>query len=267
MPLSFSRTNYKPILAPRLGNAKALLLHLSRSTSPIKRPLRRRDKRQSNVPASSPLIGREYKAKAQFCQFAVWKEFFAILNYMDRRSFALIGIAVAGIALLGMFIVFRTPGTSPHSVIMPTTELMLSSAAFQHNALIPSQYTCDADDINPPFSISGVPEGTRSLVLIMDDPDAPVGTWDHWIVFNIPPDTDEIREGKEPGGIPGNNSWGRGGYGGPCPPSGTHHYVFKLYALDTVLPLQKGTTKQEIQWAMDGHILAETQLIGTYQRN
>ena len=101
----------------------------------------------------------------------------------------------------------------------------------------------------------------------MDDPDAPVGTWDHWIVFNIPPSTTEIKKGTEPNGIAGRNSWGRTGYGGPCPPSGTHRYFFKLYALDTMLNLPQVATKKDLEKSMQGHILAKAELIGSYKRN
>jgi hypothetical protein len=115
--------------------------------------------------------------------------------------------------------------------------MKLTSSAFENEGSIPSEFTCDGDDISPPLTISEVPENTKSLALISDDPDAPVGTWDHWVVFNIPPDTREIAKGTEPPGVAGKNSWGRTGYGGPCPPSGTHRYFFKLYSLHTQLYL------------------------------
>lgn len=144
--------------------------------------------------------------------------------------------------------------------------MKLTSSAFTHNGIIPSEFTCDGSDLSPPLSISDVPSNAKSLALIMDDPDAPVGTWDHWIVFNIPPSTKEIIKGKEPNGIAGKNSWGRTGYGGPCPPSGTHRYLFKLYALDTELNLPKGSPKKNLEAAMQGHILAKAELMGTYKR-
>ena len=145
--------------------------------------------------------------------------------------------------------------------------MKLTSAAFIHNAPIPFEYTCDGSDISPSLSISDVPSNAKSLILIMDDPDAPVGTWDHWIVFNIPPSTKQIAKGTEPNGVAGKNSWGKTGYGGPCPPSGTHRYFFKLYALDTELNLPEGTTKKDLERAMQGHIIAQAQLMGTYKRN
>ena len=144
--------------------------------------------------------------------------------------------------------------------------MKLASSAFQNNGTIPSEYTCDGNDLSPELSISDVPSSAKSLALVMDDPDAPVGTWDHWIVFNIPPSTKEIPKGKEPQGTAGKNSWGRTGYGGPCPPSGTHRYFFKLYALDAMRNLPQGTTKKELEMAMQGHIIAQAQLMGTYKR-
>ena len=144
--------------------------------------------------------------------------------------------------------------------------MKLTSSAFQHNAQIPSEFTCDGSDLSPPLSISDVPSNAKSLVLISDDPDAPVGTWDHWVVFNIPASTKEIPKGTEPKGTGGKNSWGRTGYGGPCPPSGTHRYFFKLYALDTMLNLPQGASKKDIEKAMQGHIVARTELMGTYKR-
>ena len=145
--------------------------------------------------------------------------------------------------------------------------MKLTSTAFTHNNPIPSEYTCDGLDLSPPFGISDVPSNTKSFALVMDDPDAPVGTWDHWIVFNIPSSTRQIPKGTEPNGVGGRNSWGRTGYGGPCPPSGTHRYFFKLYALDTILNLPEGATKKDLEKAMQGHIIAKAELMGTYKRS
>lgn len=142
----------------------------------------------------------------------------------------------------------------------------LTSTAFQNNAPIPSEYTCDGADLSPPLGIIDVPSNAKSLVLICDDPDAPVGTWDHWVVFNIPVSTKEIPQGAEPKGIGGRNSWGRTGYGGPCPPSGIHRYFFKLYALDISLNIPEGSAKKELEKAMQGHIVAKAELMGTYKR-
>lgn len=145
-------------------------------------------------------------------------------------------------------------------------KMKLTSSAFEHNGAIPSKFTCDGDDTSPPLDIVDVPENAKSLALIMDDPDAPVGTWDHWIVYNIPATVNEIPQGTEPQGIGGKNSWGRIGYGGPCPPSGTHRYFFKLYALDRELDLPEGSSKEELEKAMEGHIIEKTELMGTYEK-
>jgi len=142
--------------------------------------------------------------------------------------------------------------------------LHVSSPAFESNKLIPAKYTCDGDDVSPPLTIGGIPEGTKSLVLIVDDPDAPMGTWDHWVVWNIPP-TRSIAEGTVPG-TEGLNTYRRHSYGGPCPPSGTHRYFFKVYALDTVLSLSSNATKRDVEKAMQGHVLAKGELIGLYRR-
>ncbi len=144
--------------------------------------------------------------------------------------------------------------------------MKITSPAFQHGEEIPSEYTCDSSDISPELNIEGVPENAKSLVLINDDPDAPGRTWDHWIVFNIPAHVTKIEKGKEPEGVAGANGWGRTGYGGPCPPSGTHRYFFKLYALDTYLDLKEGSTKEVIEAAMAGHIIDSAELMGTYER-
>jgi len=143
----------------------------------------------------------------------------------------------------------------------------LRSPAFEDGGEIPSLFTCDGSDISPPLQIGDVPKGTASLALVMDDPDAPGGTFDHWVVWNIPAQTAEIAGGTEPQGVQGRTDFGKMGYGGPCPPSGTHRYMFRLYALDTVLDLAGGSRKHEVEAAMQGHILAEARLEGKYRRN
>jgi Raf kinase inhibitor-like YbhB/YbcL family protein len=146
-------------------------------------------------------------------------------------------------------------------------EFRISSPAFTHNGAIPAVYTCDGRDTSPPLDIHGVPEQAKALVLIMDDPDAPVGTWVHWVVWNIVPKNGVVRENGVPdGGIEGRNSWKRNGYGGPCPPSGSHRYFFKVYALDATLHLPVTAGKGEVEREMKGHVLAEAQLMGTYKR-
>jgi len=142
--------------------------------------------------------------------------------------------------------------------------MKLISPEFKHNQMIPKKFTCQGQDINPALEITDIPEGAKTLVLISDDPDAPGGTWDHWIVFNISPAAG-IKEDSVPG-TQGKNSWGRSEYGGPCPPSGTHRYFFKLYALDTMLDLPKGASKAQVERAMEGHILDEAELIGLYKK-
>ena len=142
--------------------------------------------------------------------------------------------------------------------------LLITSSVFENKGLIPAKYTCDGDDVNPPLKIEGIPENTKSLILIVDDPDAPMGTWDHWIVWNIPP-TDKIEENSVPG-VEGLNDFRRRSYGGPCPPSGTHRYFFKVYALDTKLNLKPNSRKKDVERAMKGRILAQGEIIGLYRR-
>lgn len=150
--------------------------------------------------------------------------------------------------------------------------ITVTSSAFTEGALIPKKHTCDAEDISPDLKWSGVPSGTQSLTLICDDPDAPVGTWVHWVIFNIPADAPALQAGipaeaeLKNGARHGKNDFRKLGYGGPCPPGGTHRYYFKLYAVDTVLDLESGSTKAQLLAAMKGHILAEGQLMGKYKR-
>jgi len=145
--------------------------------------------------------------------------------------------------------------------------LKLSSTAFKHNDSIPSKYTCDGADVNPPLVIENAPLTAKSLALIVDDPDAPAGNWVHWVVWNIDPTTSEIRENTVPSGAQqGINDFRKHDYGGPCPPSGTHRYFFKLYALDMMLSLGPKTNKAELERAMKGHIVAQGELIGLYRR-
>jgi Raf kinase inhibitor-like YbhB/YbcL family protein len=152
-------------------------------------------------------------------------------------------------------------------------EIKIKSAAFEEGGMIPKKYTCDGRDVSPPLSWTSVPEGTKSLALICDDPDAPTrGTWIHWVIFNIPADTRELPESIPPqktlaiGAKQGINDFRKIGYGGPCPPSGTHRYYFYLYALDTEINLEGGATKEQLMRAMEGHILAEGKIMGKYKR-
>lgn len=146
----------------------------------------------------------------------------------------------------------------------------LTSSVFANGDLIPSIYTCDGQDISPPLFWSDAPLNTVSFVLINDDPDAPMGTWDHWILFNIDSNitnfAENVNVSKLSGVKQGRNSWGRNDYGGPCPPSGTHRYFFKLYALDLKLDVPDGSSKQKVEKAMVGHVLAKAELMGKYKR-
>jgi len=144
-------------------------------------------------------------------------------------------------------------------------ELTVSSPAFENKKLIPSKYTCDGDDVNPPLTIEGIPDLTKSLILIIDDPDAPMGIWDHWVVWNIPL-IGKIGENTVPG-IEGINDFKKHSYGGPCPPSGTHRYFFKVYALDTKLDLSPNSRKKDVEKAMQNRVLAKGELIGLYHRS
>lgn len=168
------------------------------------------------------------------------------------------------------------PSAIGHDAIAATKggdKMQILSSAFTEGSVIPARYSCDGRDISPPLEWKDVPAGAKSLALISDDPDAPARTWVHWVIYNIPPDVkkfeeDMPREKEFKNGMrQGNNDWSKIGYGGPCPPSGTHRYYFKLYALDAVLDLKPGATNTRLVQAMQGHILAEAQLMGKYSRS
>jgi Raf kinase inhibitor-like YbhB/YbcL family protein len=151
--------------------------------------------------------------------------------------------------------------------IMVGSEMIIESPAFEQHQMIPKKYTCEGEDLSPPLKFIDIPHEALSLVLIMDDPDAPMGTFDHWIAWNIPPKTPDLPEGAT---LPfeGKNGFGNRGYGGPCPPRGKpHRYFFKLYALNTKLNLPSGSSKSAVESTMKGHILEEASLVGTYQRS
>ncbi len=143
-------------------------------------------------------------------------------------------------------------------------ELDVTSPAFAANSMIPETYTCDGEDVSPPLHIEHIPANTKSLILIMDDPDAPSGTWVHWVVYDIPVRND-IAEDTIPG-VQGRNSFKRQDYGGPCPPSGTHRYYFKVYALNTMLNLPQNSTKDMVEEAMHGHVVAQGELMARYSK-
>ena len=146
-----------------------------------------------------------------------------------------------------------------------TMGIKITSPAFEDGSNIPSKFTCEGKDINPELIISGVPAAAKSLALIVDDPDAPIKTWVHWVVYDIDPQTKTMREDSIPG-KQGINDFRRKDWGGPCPPSGTHRYYFKIYALDKVLGLDEGLDKRSLEKAMEGHILDKAQIIGLYRK-
>ena len=166
--------------------------------------------------------------------------------------------------------------TSMVAVAEVDMSLKLTSTTFTHNGEISTRHTCEGEDVSPPLGWQGAPAGTKSFVLIVDDPDAPDPaapkmTWVHWVLYNIPPDADQLPEDANRGSLPegtreGINDWKRTGYGGPCPPIGRHRYFHKLYALDTVLGDLDRPTKQQVEAAMEGHVLARSELIGTYKK-
>ncbi|MGE3954543.1 MAG: YbhB/YbcL family Raf kinase inhibitor-like protein [Parachlamydiales bacterium] len=150
--------------------------------------------------------------------------------------------------------------------------MKLTSAAFKHEGEIPRRYTCQGEDLSPPLAWEGAPKGTATFALIVDDPDAPDPAapkmcYVHWVLYNLPPTCIRLAEATKPVGDQGLNDWKRTGYGGPCPPIGRHRYYFKLYALDTHLEGLSRPTKDQLLKAMEGHILAETHLMGTYQKS
>ncbi len=168
----------------------------------------------------------------------------------------------------------QTPSQSPTPATPRETkaELKVTSAAFNEGQPIPRQYTCDGVNVSPPLEWSGVPKTAKSIAIIADDPDAPSGTFVHWVVYDMPAENIGMVENLpadeqlKAGGFQGTNDFGKIGYGGPCPPSGTHRYFFKVYALDNFLPLKVASTKAQVEKAMEGHIVAQGQLLGTYQR-
>lgn len=171
-----------------------------------------------------------------------------------------------------------SPTLTPTAIETNTKEvttmqnISISSGAFQAGGAIPPEYTCDGSNVSPALSWRGIPSNAESIALIMDDPDAPGGTFVHWVLFNIPPGTTELPEGVprnrtlDDGSSQGITDFGRIGYGGPCPPGGTHRYYFRLYALDTMLNLQPGASRKQLDDAMRGHILAQGELMGNYKR-
>ncbi|MEO6893415.1 MAG: YbhB/YbcL family Raf kinase inhibitor-like protein [Ginsengibacter sp.] len=164
-------------------------------------------------------------------------------------------------------IVFSIVATLILSAYYYAPTLKITSSAFPENGNIPSKFTCEGDQVNPPLHISGVPEGTKSLALVINDPDASLdGGFNHWVVWNIDPSVREIPEGFD-GAVQGFNSAKKAGYIGMCPPSGTHHYHFIIYALDTRLDIKKYSDKEVLEKSMEGHVIARNELIGLYKNN
>lgn len=197
-----------------------------------------------------------------------------------KMAYLLQGALFVGVILIAVYALQLKQSPADSGIIETaqsnmTTSLSITSPAFENNGRIPSAYTCDGDrKINPPLAFSGVPEGAKSLALIMDDPDVPKalhadGVYDHWVLFNIPPSISEIGEGKS-AGTAGANGSGLSAYTGPCPPPqyepSEHRYIFRLYALDTMLMLKEGAAKEEALKAMEGHIIEQAELIGKYKR-
>jgi len=201
--------------------------------------------------------------------------FKALLGHPGRKNSRPYGLFRPGaFALLASVLAAATMQPKPANG-EPSMTLKISSSDFSAGGAIPRVYTCDGQGISPALSWSGVPAGTKSLALIVDDPDAPDPdapkmTWIHWVLYDIPPTANGLAEAVTPQQLPagtrdGLNSWNRPGYGGPCPPIGRHRYFFKLYALDKVLPDLHDPSKAELLKAMDGHIVEQTHMIGTYQ--
>ena len=193
---------------------------------------------------------------------------------MNKQNLIL-SVTIIVLILVGL-ILFRTSSesiqsnesTDNSSLTQPQTDMMIQSTKFAHNGSIPSVYTCDGPNTNPPLSFETIPAGTKSLALIMDDPDAPNGTWTHWVLWNIAPESIHIPDDFVPeGAVQGITSFGSAGYGGPCPPSGEHRYFFRLYALDTILDIDANTDADGLRKAIKGSILEEAELVGKYEKN
>ena len=167
--------------------------------------------------------------------------------------------AIIGAAVAMLFIAIT-------SFAAEEAKMKITSSAFQQGGNIPSKFTCDESDASPPLQITGIPSNAKTLVLIADDPDAPGGLFTHWLVWNIPAQTNSIAEGSTPKGVHGTNDFGKSGYKGPCPPPGTHRYSFKIFALDRELDLSAGAKRSQLEAAMKGHVIGQGELVGRYAR-
>ncbi|MDC8452270.1 MAG: YbhB/YbcL family Raf kinase inhibitor-like protein [Candidatus Nitrosotalea sp.] len=196
-------------------------------------------------------------------EILVWNE----NDYMKKSIFIIpVIIIIVGILLSVYYENNPTPKTS--SVSNNNQQMLrVSSSAFENEGTIPAEFTCDGQDISPPLSITNIPKDVKTLSLIMTDPDAPRGNFTHWTVWNIPSSKIEFAKGEKFDFPQGRTGFGTPAYGGPCPPSGTHRYLIKIYALDAELDLAKGSSVTDLQKAMDGHIITESTLMGKYSRN
>ncbi len=190
---------------------------------------------------------------------------------MKKATVILIVLVILGLAVEVLYKYSGSRTTTfnnqDQQKINTTTPMNISSPAFADNQAIPKQYTCDGDGINPPLQFSSVPSEAKSLALLVEDPDAPTGTWIHWLMWNIPPTVSQIAENSVPEkAVQGQESSGQNVYGAPCPPSGIHHYIFTLFALDSELNLPSYSTAENLQAAMQGHIIEQAQIVGVYGR-
>lgn len=197
------------------------------------------------------------------------------------KKFVAFGIIILSVSLV-LFLIYTpkrsssrfevSPAENKKNSVVQSSQMKITSTAFEHNGKIPSIYTCDGENINPPLEFPDIPENAKSLVLLMDDPDVPKnlkpdGMFDHWIIYNMPPSTNEVGENHVPPGKEGLNGAGQKKYTGPCPPDREHRYFFKLYALDAMLDLPGGTDKAMVEEAMKDHIISKAELIGLYERS
>ncbi len=176
------------------------------------------------------------------------------------------------VLLVSFFLLHANNDGISKMIVGKKAKIGVTSTAFKQGGMIPVQYSCAGENISPPLAWDNIPNGTKSIALICDDPDAPMGTWVHWVIFNMPANTTGLSEdissqkSLRNGAIQGLNDFHRLGYGGPCPPRGTHRYYFKVYALDTLVDLSPGATKAQLLEAMEGHVVADGQLMGKFRR-
>jgi Raf kinase inhibitor-like YbhB/YbcL family protein len=213
-----------------------------------------------------------------------WRRFIKEANRCSRTAGTDVGApfmpkrSPAVIVLLGLMLsaCSKPTSTAPQSTSGPAkqdkSEMQLTSTAFKEGEAIPRAYTCDGVNVSPPLEWIGVPKTAKTIAIVTADPDAPGGPWTHWVLYNLPADNIGLvenlptTENLKAGGFQGKNDFEKIGYGGPCPPSGTHHYFFRIYAIDSELPLKAGATKAELLKAMEGHVVLQGQLMGTYRR-